>query len=464
LPVTGLLPLRAQDEAGACNFEPNPSAGVFEDLAKVTDLGIQPDDINALAVAARDPSVDAGEFLLSKGYDQATVNNILSDPAHVQSLNQLVHPSPSRDLLDRAYALLAGYGLPSGALLELYGLTSDPQALNDNLLARGLSPEQADGLANGALGLAAEAQALGVFKFAATLDGQDVLDKNGYDNLSLNSIGNNLDDPDALREQLLQEGVAESDVDGMVSDFQTLNENLGLNENYVNGWNVKTLSYSMDYYGIPSEEILPLAAQGNDEAIRACLTEAGFDPAAIDIAASEFGNYLGGEDGEDPWLTPGDIIESAFDDAGAFAASWGLTGAELAELNQYADDPEAMRDILTQQYGFAPEDADFFAAAFDNSVFAAVLNDINENDVALIDDAITAVENGEYYTLGDDFDTDGFIDEIESENAADNTGDDTGDDTGDNTGGDTGGGDTDGDTGGDTGGDSSGGDESGDGG
>lgn len=401
----------AQRPSPACNFEPNPEATVFENLQHLAAQGIRIEDINELAQLVRDPTVNAWDFLLSKGYPQAQIEAFLSDETTVFLLNQLLHPSPSRDILERANALLTSYGLSSGALIELYKLVTDPQALYDTLIAYGLSPEQADGFTNEALELADEAQRIGVFDYAATLDGQDVLDKYGYDTVRLNSLGSVLDDPDALRAELLRQGVSDADVDDIVADFQYLREEAGLSGKYLKAWATKSLAYTLDFYGVPSTKIFTLAAQGDSAAIRDCLSGAGFDESAIDIAASEFGLYLFG-DYDEAWITSKTIIEVVYDDAGTFAYEWGLSSEELAELSLYGSDLDTLFEILTQEYGFSDEDAEYFLFDFDGAIFSSVFDSFDDDYLYLLDSAIEAIEYGEYFELDDDFDFDSFWDDF----------------------------------------------------
>lgn len=384
-----------------CSFQIDPGADAFSDAAELVEIGLSTDDVRALIDStARRGSVDANEFLSERGYDAESIDAFLSSDDNLALINRLTFSSPSVEILSAAYSLLSDYGLPSGALVELYPLTSDQQALIDNLLARGLSPEQAASFAVSALDLASRAREAGVFEYALTLDGDAVLDRFDITDFSLYDLSPYLNDNDALLEELLRRGVSEDEANTIAGDLGTLRDESGMDSMYLDTWMTDSAAYNLEYFGVPSDALLQMASL-DPETAQACLELAGLDDELLDIALSQFSDYLYGDEDNFALLSPEVIFDVAMNDAALFAAEFGLTGDDLFELSALFDDPDALMAELMDVYGLSAEEADLLASEFENAVFADVFGEIPSEFTDILDEAIESVENGEYYFAED---------------------------------------------------------------
>jgi hypothetical protein len=416
LPLVGLLligslSLQAQ-ELETCDFAVNPEATVFDDLQTVTDSGISAEDVQAIASQIRgNEEADLEQLLIAQGYTPEDAQAFLADEDNYNSLYNIVSPSPSRTLLERAYALLASYGLPSSALTELYPLTSDFDTLYNALLARGLSPEQAEALANEGLTLVAEAVAAGVFEYTPNIEGENVFDEYGYEAQLLYAVGDELGNEDALTQELILQGINGADADAMAEDLTALGSEIGLTEQTVNGALLDVSMYQAEYYGLPENAVDTLSSQESEEEFRDCLEEAGLDAFVVDAALTGFGDILYNAEDQDGTDEFGEYLDSeAIEDVIYYEMAdlledYGLTSDDLSELWEFSDDPEAFSDLLLS-YGFSEEEADIFFGDFSDADFGEFVGELDEEALDELDEGFLEVEEDDALfddeELGDD--------------------------------------------------------------
>lgn len=431
--LTGTFSLQAQD-LETCDFPVNEEASVFDDLQTVTDSGIAAEDVQAIASQIRgNEEADFEQLLIAQGYSPEEVQAFLANEDNYNSLYNIVSPSPSRTILERAYALLASYGLPSGALTELYPLTSDFDTLYNALLARGLSPEQAEALANEGLNLVSEAVAAGVFDYTPTLEGENVFDEYGYEPQLLYAVGDELGDEAALAQELLLQGIDEVDADAMAEDLTALGSEIGLTEHTVNGLLLDVSMYQAEYYGLPENTVETLSSQENEEAFRDCLEEAGLDAFAVDAALTGFGDILYNAEDQDGSDEVGEYLDSetiedvVYYEMADLLSDYGLTTDDLSEMWDVSDDTEVLNDLLLS-YGFSEEEADIFIGDFTDSAFGEFVDDLDQEALDELDDSFLEVEEDdaafdeddlgeEDEVTDDDVDQDGTGDEAVDQDA-----------------------------------------------
>jgi hypothetical protein len=384
------IAIHAQDTISGvdcASFGVNPDAPVFGEVATLEAAGFAPDDMRDLALAAKQNNIpftraDISTFLAGRGYSADQISNLLDDDTNLTPLTNLLSPSPSNDILVRAYSLLSSYGLPSSDLTALYPLVSDEVALLDAILARGLSPEQAQTFATEGIALAIEAQNLGVFRYAATLDMADVLDAylDEYNTLELADI---LDDEAALMAQFAEWGATDDEMEALLAEFGAL-EDIGISEELIESWGLNLAEYTSEFYGIDPELLQTFASSGDDmEAIGDCLEAMGLDEAWLGLALEDFDDYFG-----DDGLSFDELDDIAAYDLAELLYAYGLLPEDLADLYALAGDDDAIREWLAG-LGYSDDDIEFFLLDFGN---LASFDFVDDDD---IDEFITEI--------GDDF-------------------------------------------------------------
>jgi hypothetical protein len=371
--VLGFTFSAAAQDAVDCSFEVNRDAIVFSDMHALTDQDIPEDVLQTLARDVRThPDLSLAERLSSMNYSPQITDTLLNGSGNQELMERLLAPAPSRVILNRAYAILADYGLPSSALVEIYPLAGDYDALYNALIGRGLSPEQAQGLATEAGKLMQEAQSLGLDDFSLTLDVSALFAQYDAEFASPNNwlaISNVLDDPDALRAKLESLGVPAANLDLLIAGLDDLRER-GLNEHYMSGWEVETMAYTMEYYGLPGKTLMTMA--GTDaETVRDCLSDAGLDESLLDAPLIQFDEFIFDEDAP---LDTEEIETYVIDEAAHFLEDWGLTPDDFAALMENADDPDALEKML-EEAGYSPDEIDQLTMSLNQSSFDSILPD-----------------------------------------------------------------------------------------
>ena len=422
--VLGFTFSAAAQDAFECSFEVDRDATAFSDMQVLTDQDIPEEVLQTLALDIRmNPDLSLAERLSSYDYSPEIKDTLLNGPGNQDLVERLLAPARSRAILDRAYAVLADYGLPSSALVELYPLAGDYDELYSALVGRGLSPELAQGLATDAGALMQEAQSLGLDDYSLTLDVSALFAQYDDPFASANnwhSISDVLDEPEALRAKLASIGVPAGNIDLLVAGLDDLRER-GLNERYMSGWEVETMAYTMEYYGLPGETLMAMA--GTDvETVRGCLSDAGLDESLLDAPLIQFDEFIFSEDAP---LDLEEIETYVIDEAAHFLEDWDLTPDDFTALMENADDPEAL-ELMLEQAGYSPDEIDQLIESLDQSSFESILLDELPEDMQeeLLDAYDTALEEEDE----DDFNEDDFDDEDadEDDDLADE--DDFGDD------------------------------------
>lgn len=360
-----------------------------QSLAFLSAYGIPASAYRDLSVAGGDPQ-QIMAVLAKNGFSQEQIQSFMTTE-NVMALNQIVNPNPAADLLGKAVTAFGAYNLTQADLVGLLPLTNDPQAMAQALAQKGLSQEQITGLLGQVGPIIQEANQSGVLKYAITLVAEQAFQQTGACvaftgcNETMAALSGMANDPEQMTAYLKQMGLSDQQIQASIAATQALVAQ-GLTPDVVTGWNAQTASYRLEGLGISPQELSTLVELGNLDAIREYLSEQGISGDALELALVNLEGALGAQ-GER--LTPEALEQFQANEALALFEQAGLDPETMGDILEYKDDPEAMRQYLTEQ-GLDDAAIDAFVLGLGQSTFAKTV------DPEASDDFLMSVENALY--------------------------------------------------------------------
>ncbi|MCS6834406.1 MAG: hypothetical protein NZ750_00115 [Anaerolineae bacterium] len=327
--MLGISLAQAQDHADDCSrftLDPNSEWAEFQALMAENNIP------NELWADMQDPFKPLA--LEDYGISADELNQFFQGNA--EAINKMLDDNPLKPYVDRALAIMSGYGLGYGDIQPLLDVRSDLTALIAALAERGLDSERADSFLNEVAPLVAEASAKGLLRYSLVQQADDFLNQVNY-SLSPQFLRRYIDDLDGLRNELLSGGEQAEQVESLIKQLEDLKAR-GLNEKMLRDYEIRAEEEELSKYGVPSAAMRELI--GDAQRAAECLEDMGLDSIGVLALLS---------DGSLAFISPDDLEAFYAEEMATLLALTGLDPETLSSLYGLSDDE--LLAALSEAYG-----------------------------------------------------------------------------------------------------------------